>query len=121
MKKSVTPDYMVCLEDGKKFKSLKRHLRTAVRHDARAVPREVGPAGRLPDGGAELRQGALRARQGDGPRPAAPKGCGQGGCSLGQGLFAGEARQKAGAVGLPKTPRAAAATSYVEGCAGHRT
>ena len=28
IKKSVTPDYLVCLEDGKKFKSLKRHLRT---------------------------------------------------------------------------------------------
>jgi predicted transcriptional regulator len=27
-KKSVYPDYIVCLEDGKKFKSLKRHLRT---------------------------------------------------------------------------------------------
>jgi predicted transcriptional regulator len=27
-KKSVTNDYIVCLEDGKKFKSLKRHLRT---------------------------------------------------------------------------------------------
>lgn len=28
IKKSVTADYIVCLEDGKKFKSLKRHLRT---------------------------------------------------------------------------------------------
>jgi predicted transcriptional regulator len=28
VKKSLTPDYIVCLEDGKKFKSLKRHLRT---------------------------------------------------------------------------------------------
>jgi predicted transcriptional regulator len=28
LKKSVTPEYIVCLEDGKKFKSLKRHLRT---------------------------------------------------------------------------------------------
>lgn len=28
IKKSVTPDYIVCLEDGKKFKSLKRHLTT---------------------------------------------------------------------------------------------
>ena len=28
VKKSVTRDYIVCLEDGKKFKSLKRHLRT---------------------------------------------------------------------------------------------
>lgn len=28
LKKSMTPDYLVCLEDGKHFKSLKRHLRT---------------------------------------------------------------------------------------------
>jgi predicted transcriptional regulator len=27
-RKSVFPDHIVCLEDGKKFKSLKRHLRT---------------------------------------------------------------------------------------------
>jgi predicted transcriptional regulator len=27
-KKSITPDYIICLEDGKKFKSLKRHLST---------------------------------------------------------------------------------------------
>ena len=29
IKRSVTDDYLVCLEDGKKFKSLKRHLRTS--------------------------------------------------------------------------------------------
>jgi predicted transcriptional regulator len=29
IKKSITNDYLICLEDGKKFKSLKRHLRTA--------------------------------------------------------------------------------------------
>ncbi len=28
-KKSVFPDYLICLEDGKRFKSLKRHLRSA--------------------------------------------------------------------------------------------
>ena len=28
IKKSVTADHIVCLEDGKRFKSLKRHLRT---------------------------------------------------------------------------------------------
>ena len=28
IKKSVTAEYLVCLEDGKRFKSLKRHLRT---------------------------------------------------------------------------------------------
>lgn len=29
IKKSVMPDYIVCLEDGKKLKMLKRHLKTA--------------------------------------------------------------------------------------------
>lgn len=29
IKKSVLPDYIVCLEDGKKLKMLKRHLKTA--------------------------------------------------------------------------------------------
>lgn len=28
IRKSITPDYIVCLEDGKKLKMLKRHLRT---------------------------------------------------------------------------------------------
>jgi predicted transcriptional regulator len=29
IKKSVMPEYLVCLEDGKKMKMLKRHLKTA--------------------------------------------------------------------------------------------
>lgn len=29
IRKSVNPDYIICLEDGKKFKSLKRHLATS--------------------------------------------------------------------------------------------
>lgn len=29
VRRSVTPEYIVCLEDGKKLKMLKRHLRTA--------------------------------------------------------------------------------------------
>ena len=28
-KKTIFPDYLICLEDGKRFKSLKRHLRAA--------------------------------------------------------------------------------------------
>lgn len=28
IRKSVTPEYLICLDDGKKFKSLKRHLAT---------------------------------------------------------------------------------------------
>jgi predicted transcriptional regulator len=27
IRRSITPDYLICLEDGRKFKSLKRHLR----------------------------------------------------------------------------------------------
>lgn len=29
LKKSITPDFIICLEDGKKFKSLKRHIQSA--------------------------------------------------------------------------------------------
>lgn len=29
IKKSIQPDYLICLEDGKKLKMLKRHLKTA--------------------------------------------------------------------------------------------
>ncbi len=29
IRRSITPDYIICLEDGKKLKMLKRHLRTA--------------------------------------------------------------------------------------------
>lgn len=29
VKRSVTPDYIICLEDGRKLKMLKRHLKTA--------------------------------------------------------------------------------------------
>jgi predicted transcriptional regulator len=28
IKKSITPDFMICLDDGRRFKSLTRHLRT---------------------------------------------------------------------------------------------
>ncbi len=29
IKRSITPDFLICLEDGKKLKMLKRHLKTA--------------------------------------------------------------------------------------------
>jgi predicted transcriptional regulator len=28
LKRSITPEFLICLEDGRRFKSLKRHLRT---------------------------------------------------------------------------------------------
>lgn len=58
IRKSVTPDYIISLEDGKKFKSLKRHL-YPLRPYARRIPCQVGSAGRLSDGRAELCRGAL--------------------------------------------------------------
>jgi ROS/MUCR transcriptional regulator protein len=64
IKKSVTPDYIICLEDGKKFKSLKRHLRT--HYDAGALSREVGPAAGLSDGRPQLCRRPLEVGAADG-------------------------------------------------------
>jgi predicted transcriptional regulator len=71
IKRSITPDYLICLEDGKKFKSLKRHLRTHFGLTPGTVPREMGAAVRLPHGGAQLRHLALQAREEHGPRAQA--------------------------------------------------
>ncbi|TPL21103.1 transcriptional regulator [Mesorhizobium sp. B2-4-9] len=43
-KKSVTPDFIICLDDGKKFKSLKRHLR-----NLGLTPDEYRAKWKLPD------------------------------------------------------------------------
>jgi predicted transcriptional regulator len=45
IKKSVTPEYIICLEDGKKLKMLKRHLKT--RYDM--SPEEYRKRWALPD------------------------------------------------------------------------
>ena len=44
VKRSVTPDYIVCLEDGRKLKMLKRHLKTAYN----MTPEEYRERWRLP-------------------------------------------------------------------------
>ena len=44
IRKSVTPDYIICLDDGKKFKMLKRHLRTTYN----LTPEEYRAKWRLP-------------------------------------------------------------------------
>ena len=71
IKKSITPDYIICLEDGKKFKSLKRHLRTQSGFWPRAIPREVEPRFRLPHGRTELRRRTFAPRQANGSRAGA--------------------------------------------------
>lgn len=45
IRRSVTPDYIVCLEDGKKLKTLKRHLRTVYG----MTPEEYRARWNLPD------------------------------------------------------------------------
>ena len=82
IKRSVTPDYIVCLEDGRQLKMLKRHLRTCLRYDARPVSAALGIACGLSDGRTELCEEAQQdceecrawyataseAREGIGPR-----------------------------------------------------
>ena len=48
IKKSVRPDYIVCLEDGEKHKMLKRHLRTAHELTPDAYRQRWGLAGDYP-------------------------------------------------------------------------
>ena len=44
VKRSITPDYIVCLEDGRKLKMLKRHIKTAYN----MTPEEYRERWRLP-------------------------------------------------------------------------
>ena len=70
VKKSVQPDFIVCLEDGKKLKMLKRHLKTAYNMTPEAYRERWGLAAGLSDGGAELRPPAQPAGEGNRPRNA---------------------------------------------------
>ena len=63
IKKSVMPEFIVCLEDGKKLKMLKRHLATQLQHDTGRIPAALGLAERLSDGGPGLCGPALGSRQ----------------------------------------------------------
>ena len=71
IRKSVFPDHIVCLEDGKKLKLLKRHLATTYNLTPEQYPGEMGLAGELPDGGAGLCGPPCDARQEQRPRPQA--------------------------------------------------
>ena len=47
IEKSVFPAYIICLEDGKRLKTLKRHLMTAYGLSPRTIPRTLEPSGHL--------------------------------------------------------------------------
>ena len=88
--KSVFPEFIVCLEDGKKLKALKRHLKTSYNmtpaeyRTKRGLPRDypkVAPAYRAsPDTGQEVRPG---------PGPQSGRGAGR---ARGENLLARRAR-----------------------------
>ena len=90
IKKSVFPDFIICLEDGKKLKMLKRHLKTSYNLTPDQYPDQVGAAARLPNDGAGLRLAPLHAGQEDRPGPQA----GRGACRTRGGEAAGTARAR---------------------------
>ena len=71
VKRSVFPDHLVCLEDGKKLKMLKRHLMASYNLTPEQYPEEMGPAGELSNGGTGVCCAALGAGEGDRARPEA--------------------------------------------------
>ena len=72
IRKSVCHDHIVCLEDGKRLKMLKRHLKTAYNMTPDQYRRRWAWR-RIPDGGAGLRQTPFIARQEDRSRHQAPR------------------------------------------------
>ena len=65
VKKSVTPDFIISLEDGKKYKVVKAPSLDILRPFSRSVPRKVGFAEGLSNGRAELCSRAIPFGQGD--------------------------------------------------------
>ncbi len=70
IKKSLTADYLICLEDGKKFKSLKRHLRSHYNLSPEQYREKWGLPGRLPHGCPQLCPSPLQPGQAHGAGPA---------------------------------------------------
>ena len=74
IRKSITPDFIICLEDGKQFKSLKRHLRTTYNMS----PEEYRSKWNLPSDypmvapDYSARRSALAKTNGLGRKPAEP-------------------------------------------------
>ena len=69
IRQSVKADFIVCLEDGKRLKTLRRHLMTSYNLTPAQYRGALGPAGRLSHGCTQLREGPLIACQEDRPRP----------------------------------------------------
>ena len=68
VKKSMTPGISDLSRGRQALQVAEAPSAHAIQHDAGAISRQMGPAGGLSDGGAELCGGAFAARQEDGPR-----------------------------------------------------
>src|SRR5262249_49114417 len=80
----------------------------ALRHEPRGIPPQMGPAARLPDGGARLRRPPVRLRQADRPGPGREAAEG-----LGPPTKAKRPPGRSGGRFDSQTPRAQAARSAV--------
>ena len=65
--KTIRPDYIISLEDGRQYKSMKPIYRAEA--SPRSSSKEVGFTTRLSDGRGQLRQNLIRVGEGDWPRP----------------------------------------------------
>jgi predicted transcriptional regulator len=93
VKKSVTPEYLICLEDGKKLKMLKRHLKTSFNLTPDQYRERWGAAVRLSHGGAELYQASFDAGQAHRPRHQATRPPGGAASRGGAGSLSAAARE----------------------------
>ena len=73
IRSSIKPDYIVCLEDGKRLKMLKRHLMTHYQMTPDQYRQKWGLNSRLSDGRAQLCRTAPHAGQVDRARHQAPQ------------------------------------------------
>src|SRR5271169_2324645 len=66
IRKSVTPDYLICLDDGRQIQ-ITAAAPGSARHDAGTISREMESAIRLSHGRVQLRGAAIRAGEEDRP------------------------------------------------------
>ena len=69
IRRSITPDFLVCLEDGRKFKSLKRHLRTKFNMSPEEYRAKWGLAKDYPMVAPNYAKARSGPGQADGPEP----------------------------------------------------
>ena len=63
IRKSVTPDFIVCLEDGKKTEDAQTASPHQLQHDAGRIPGKMGTQLRLPNGRSQLFRSTFQFRK----------------------------------------------------------